>query len=141
MFKTCSTMTLLSLATISAADAQSSRPIQAKVPFTFTVQNTTLSAGTYQLTYKNSAHRLLIQGLDPESRGAFTTAVSTTVSGSANASARARLVFQCYDKTCYLAQVWQGTGAGGRGLEISQRGQERKLAFLRRGVSVTIPAK
>ena len=48
MFKTFSTIAVLSLLTLSAAQAQSEQPIQAKVPFTFTVQNTTLAAGNYR---------------------------------------------------------------------------------------------
>ncbi len=66
MFKMFSTMTLLGLATFSAAYAQSSQPIQAKVPFAFMVQDTTLAAGNYQLTYNNNAHSLTIRGLGPE---------------------------------------------------------------------------
>ena len=50
MFKTLSTMTLLGLLTLSAALAQSEQPIRAKVPLAFTVQNTRLPAGNYQLS-------------------------------------------------------------------------------------------
>ena len=139
MFKTFSTMTLLGLATISAGYAQSSQWIQAKVPFAFTVQNTTLSAGNYQLTYSNTAHSLSIRGLDQNSSGAFATAIPATASGSSNDTAW--LVFQCYGKTCYLARVWQGTGAGGRSLQVTQGEQERRLSLLTRVVSITIVAK
>lgn len=139
MFKTISTMTLLGLATLSAAFAESSQPIQAKVPFAFTVQDTTLPAGNYQLTYNNSAHSLWIRGLDHSSGGAFATAVPANASDSSNVSGR--LVFQCYGKTCYLAQVWQGAIRGGGALQLSKTAQERRLSFLTRVVSITIVAK
>lgn len=142
MFKIFSTMTLLGLATLSAAYAQSSQPIQAKVPFAFTAQNTTLSAGNYQLTYSNITHRLSLRGLDQNSSAAFATAIPATASGSSIDSAR--LVFQCYGKSCYLALVWRGSNGGGwglEGLELPQSDSQRTLAFQTRVVSITIPAK
>ena len=139
MFKTVSTMTLLGLATISAAYAQSAQPIQAKVPFTFMVQNTALSAGNYQLTYSNTAHSLWIRGLDENSQATFVTAIpKDAVTSSAGSG---KLVFDCYDKNCYLAQVWQGTVGGSRGLELRPAERQRRLAFTTRVVSITIPAK
>lgn len=139
MFKIFSIMTLLALATISAAYAQSSERTQAKVPFAFMVQNTTLSAGNYQLTYNNSAHSLAIRGLDQNSRAAFVTAEPTTASESSSRSGR--LVFQCYGSTCYLAQVWHGGSDGNRGLRLHPTEPERKLAFATRAISITIAAK
>ncbi len=139
MFKMFSTMTLLGLATFSAAYAQSSEPAQAKVPFAFTVQDTTLAAGNYQLTYSNTAHILSIRGLDQNSGGAFVTAEPTSASGSSSASGK--LVFRCYGKTCYLAQVWHGGSDGNRGLKLLPTEPERKLALATRVTSITIPAK
>jgi hypothetical protein len=129
-------MTLLSLATISVAYAQSEQPIEAKVPFAFAVHHTALSAGNYRLTYNSSAHILSILGLNQNSRAAFVTALPETASGSSKA--RASLVFECYEKTCYLARVWQG---GARGLGVPQGEHQRTLAFETRVVSITIPAK
>jgi hypothetical protein len=134
-----STMTLLGLATISAAYAQSNQPIQAKVPFAFTVQATTLAAGNYQLTYSNTAHILSIRGLDQNSGAAFVTAVPADASASLSGSGK--LVFQCYGKACYLAQVLRGGPNGTRGLKLRQTEPERVLAFATRVASVTIPAK
>jgi hypothetical protein len=138
MFK-ISLITLLGVATVSAVYAQSSQPIQAKVPLAFMVQDTTLSAGNYQLTYNNNAHSLTIRGLDQNSRAAFVTAEPTTASDSS--SRFGRLVFQCYGKTCYLAQVWRGWPDGNRGLKLRPTEPERKLAFTTRVVSITIPVK
>lgn len=136
MFKTFSTMTLLGLLTLSAAQAQSEQPIHAKVPFAFTVQNTTLAAGSYQFTYSNTAHILSIRNLDANSGAVFTSAVA-----NASAGGSGKLVFNCYGKSCYLARVWQGRQAGGRGLQLRQDERERRLSSLIRVVSVTIAAK
>jgi len=136
MFKMFSTMTLFGLLTVSTAYAQSNQPIQAHVPFAFTVQATTLTPGNYQLTYSSSAHILSIRGLDQNSSGAFATALPARA-----ASGPGKLVFNCYNKSCYLAQVWQGATAGGAGLRLLHTEQERRIAVLTRAVSITIPAK
>jgi hypothetical protein len=54
MTKMFSTIILSGLAMMSTAYAQSSQPIQAKVPFAFTVQGTILAAGNYRLTYSDT---------------------------------------------------------------------------------------
>jgi hypothetical protein len=136
MFKIFSTMTLFGVLTVSASHAQSNQPIQAHVPFAFTVQTTTLTPGNYQLTYSSSAHTLSIRGLDQNSSGAFATAMPAPA-----ASGPGKLVFNCYNKSCYLAQVWQGATAGGAGLRLPHTGQEHRIAALTRAVSITIPAK
>lgn len=138
MFKMFSITTLLGLATISAY-AQSSRPIQAEVPFAFMVQGTTLSAGNYQLTYDSSAQRLLIRGLGQSSEGVFATAVPVTASESSNDSAR--LMFECYNNTCYLEQVLHSGISGNRGLKVPQGREERRMVLLTRAVSIMTPAK
>ncbi|MBV9498340.1 MAG: hypothetical protein JO138_03095 [Acidobacteriaceae bacterium] len=138
MFKMFSITTLLGLSTISAY-AQSSAPIQAEVPFAFMVQDTTLPAGNYQFTYNSSAQRLLIRGLGQSSEGVFATAVPVTASESSNVSTR--LIFKCYDNTCYLEQVSQGGISGNQGLKVPQGVEERRMAFLPPAVPITIPAK
>jgi hypothetical protein len=75
MFKMFSMMTLYGSLMISAAYAQSSQPIQAKVPFAFVTQDAKLAAGSYQLTYNTSAHTLRIRNLDQNADSAFATAV------------------------------------------------------------------
>jgi hypothetical protein len=136
MFKTFSTIALLGLLTLSAAQAQSEQPIHANVPFAFTVQKTTLAAGIYRLTYNQTAHILLIRGLDRNPGAVFTQAVP-----SAGMDRAGKLVFNCYDKYCYLARVWQADQAGGRGLQLPQDERERRLSSLRRAVSVAVAAE
>jgi|GraSoiStandDraft_57_1057295.scaffolds.fasta_scaffold55849_2 hypothetical protein len=137
MIKMFSTIILSGLAAASAGYAQSSQPIQAKVPFAFTVRYTILAPGNYQLTY-NSAHVLSIQGLDRSSTGAFVGAIPT---GASEASASPSLVFECHANSCYLARVRQGGITGGRDLQVPHLAPEHGLAFQQRVLSITIPAK
>ncbi len=95
-----------------------------------------LAAGNYRLTYNSTAHILSIRGLDQNSGRVFTTAVA-----SAAADGPGKLVFNCYNKSCYLAEIWQGAAAGSRGLQVPQGEQERRIAFLRRAVSMTVATK
>ena len=137
MTKIFSTIILSALAMIPSAYAQSSQPLQAKVPFAFTVQDTSLPAGSYQLTYSNTAHSLWIRGLDSNSKGAFATASPADASEASDTSGK--LVFNCYGQSCYLAQVWRG-GTGSRGLNVRWNKPRRALSFSVRAVTVTIPA-
>ena len=138
MTKMFSTIILSALAMMPSAFAQSSQPLQAKVPFTFSVQNTSLPPGTYQLTYSNTAHSLWIRGLDSKPKGAFVTALPADSSEASGTSDK--LVFDCYGQSCSLAQVWRG-GSASRGLKVRQIKQQRPLSFSVRTVIVTIPAK
>ena len=133
MTKMFSTMTVYGLLTVSAAYAQSEQPIQAKVPFAFRAQNSTLAAGSYQLTYSTSAHTLLIQRLDLNSKGAFAIAVPTI--GPEALGESGKLVFDCYEKTCYLARVWQGRIGSGVGLKVPHPKPEREVAFATRVIT------
>jgi hypothetical protein len=138
MTKMFSTIILSALAMMPSAFAQSSQPIQAKVPFAFSVHNTSLPAGSYQLTYSNTAHSLWIRGLDPNSKGVFVTALPADASEASGTSGK--LVFDCYGQSCSLAQVWRG-GSASHGLNVRQSEPQRVLSFSMRAVTVTIPAK
>ncbi len=139
MAKMFSTIILSGLAMISTAYAQSSQPIQAKVPFAFTVQGTTLAAGSYRLTYSDTPGILFVRGVEDTSAGAFLHAIPESAPGASKQSAK--LVFQCHENACYLAQVWQGNISGDRRLEVPQPARERELGFQTRVVSITIPGK
>jgi hypothetical protein len=139
MTKMFSTITLYGLLMLPAAYAQSEQPIQAKVPFAFRAPNATLAAGSYQLTYSTSAHTLMIRGLDENSQAAFATAAPIT--GSAPRGESGKLVFDCYEKTCYLARVWQGRIGSGRGLRVPHPKPQAKVVFAARAVTITVPTK
>jgi hypothetical protein len=135
MTKMFSTITLYGLLMLPAAYAQSEQPIQANVPFAFRASKATLAAGSYQLTYNTSAHTLMIRGLDENSQAAFATAAPIT--GSAPRGESGKLVFDCYEKTCYLARVWQGRIGSGRGLKMIRPKSEKEVALLMRVVTMT----
>jgi hypothetical protein len=138
MFRTFSKLITLGPLAISLAPGQSSQSVQTNIPFGFTVQDMTLSAGNYQLSYNNTAHILWIRGLDQNSPGAFVTARPDKVSISSRRDGD--LVFQCYDKICYLADVRAAiTGYGD--LKVHLPGSERTLALTKHVVNVTIPIK
>ncbi len=139
MTKMFATMIFLGLAMISTAYAQASQPIQAKVPFNFTVQGTTFAAGTYRMTYSDTTRILYVRGVEHPSSGAFLRAIPESAPGASKRPAK--LVFHCYDNACYLAQVWQGSISGDRRLEVSQPARERDLGFETRVLSMTIPTK
>jgi hypothetical protein len=138
MTKMFSTIILSALAMMPSAFAQSSQPLQAKVPFTFSLQSTSLPAGSYQLSYNNTAHSLWIRGLNPNSKGVMVTALPAH--GSEASGDSGKLIFNCYGQSCSLAQVWRG-GTANRGLKVVQSDPQRVLSFSVRVVTVTIPAK
>src|SRR5690242_13947881 len=105
MFKKLSTMIFFGLLTLSAARAQSSPPTQALVPFAFHVQSRVYPAGTYRLTFDLKTNVLSLRGADQISQSGFF--LVTPAEESHRTKEGAGLVFKCYDKSCYLAQVWQ----------------------------------
>jgi len=139
MSKAFSTIVASALAVISTAYAQSTQPIEAQVPFAFTAQGATFAAGNYRLTYSDTAHLLYVRGVEGTSGGAFLPVRPESAPGASKQSAK--LVFQCRQNACYLAQVWQGNISGNRRLEVPQPARERELNFETRVVSITIPAK
>jgi hypothetical protein len=138
MFKTLS-ITLFGLLAVSAVRAQPSQALEAKIPFDFTVKNTTLEAGTYRLTYNLYSHLLRIQSRD---QNGASVALIADLSAAHHAPTKlGELVFQCNGDDCHLAAVWQSAGAGGAGLKISQPGQKNASARSSETTLVTIPAE
>ena len=139
MAKMFSTIILSGLAMMSTAYAQSTQPIQAKVPFAFTVQDTTLAAGDYWLTYSDTARVLYVRGVGGTAGAAFLPARPESAPGASKQAAK--LVFHCRENACYLAQVWQGSISGDRRLEVRQPAREREIGFETRVISMTTPTK
>ncbi len=133
MLKIYSTI-LFGLLTISAANAQSSEPVRAHVPFAFTVQHQTLPAGDYDFTYMNSAQRLLIARRSAEGGAIFVHPQPTQ-----GTEGPGRLVFECYGEDCQLRQVWSGSTA--MGLQFAQPKKEQRVSFLARVVPTMNGAK
>ncbi|MGC2659128.1 MAG: hypothetical protein WA324_14305 [Bryobacteraceae bacterium] len=137
MFKMFSTMTLFGLLTISAAYGGSSQTLKADIPFAFMVRNTTLAAGNYQLTYDTRSHLVSVHGLNRNLGSTFALAFPAT--GAADGPTK--LVFHCYDKSCWLTQAWSGYSAREVGLELPPTERQRGVAFVTRVLSFTTPTK
>lgn len=137
MFKTLSTMTVLGLLTLSAAQAQSSQTVQAHVPFAFQMQHKAFAAGNYRLRYSIDSHMLYVRGIDGRSSGGF--ALVSPAGKSRHASKYGELVFNCYGSACFLAEIWQSADVGGARLQLSHSEPERRISLSLRAVS--IPAK
>ena len=70
-YKVLTTMTLFGLLIVPLARAQSSRAVEADIPFDFGVQNTVLPAGTYRLTFDLGTRSVTIRDLDQLSTDMF----------------------------------------------------------------------
>jgi hypothetical protein len=136
MFKTFSTMTILGMLAVSAAQAQTGSTIRAKVPFAFAVQNTMLAPGNYALTYSRTSHILTVRGLDQKSSVAFVLAAPAFEARQGDG--HAKLVFGCYGETCSLTRVWHGGRSDSEGVMLPN---SKPRNFAARLVSITIPAE
>jgi hypothetical protein len=130
MFKTISTLTLFGLLTFSAAQAQSSQPVRAQVPFAFEAQGATLPAGTYQVTYDSNAHFLTIKGRE---HAVFVPMIPSADNPAP--SDTGKLVFHCQDAKCYLAAGWPSAQSGGPALQVSKSEPQRRMLFETRSIS------
>jgi hypothetical protein len=122
-------MTLFGLLAFSAAQAQSSQPVRAQVPFAFEARGASLPAGTYQVTYNSNGHFLTIKGAE---HGAF---VPMIPAHNPVVSEAGKLVFHCQDAKCYLAAVWPSAQSGGPALQVAKSEPQRRISFVTRSVS------
>ncbi len=138
MFKTVSILALSGLLTLSTLQAQSSRPVEAHVPFAFQMQHRTYAAGTYRLTY-NPNSSLLLQGRDKNPQAGLV--IVAPALRHRQGGEQSKLIFHCYGGTCYLTEVWQSAASGGSGLQLPQSEPKDAIALATRAVLVEIPAK
>lgn len=135
MSKMFSAIAVSALLAGSIAFAQSSKALQANVPFSFTVHNTTFSPGAYRVSYETVSHVLFIRQLSRSAENALF--IATPDSDPKGTRGQSRLVFSCDARgACNLAQVWQGGGQGS-GLVLPER--ERKLSFETRVITMSLP--
>ncbi len=95
-------------------------PVQAKIPFSFTVFGKTLSAGDYSISA--SSHMIKIR--DANHR-IVVMAAANEVSDAA-ADEKGHILFHCYREQCFLSEIWFGAHENGRQLFTSR--EEAKLA-------------
>lgn len=74
--------------------------VKVNVPFPFVVAKMSLPAGEYILT--NSDHKVLISKGKAES---VAMVLANPVMGRKNPK-RGQVIFQCYERQCFLSEVW-----------------------------------
>jgi hypothetical protein len=89
-------------------------PVQAKIPFSFTVFGKTLSAGDYWISA--APHIIKIQ--DANLR-VVAMASANEISNRAPGE-KGHLLFHCYQERCFLAEIWLGEYGNGRQLFTSK---------------------
>jgi hypothetical protein len=97
------TIPLLLSAISVCAQSQERSFATAKVPFAFTVQNTSLPAGTYVVSVLSPYNMIKVQSSDGRN-GAMVTAIAARQSQD---SAQGKLVFHRLGDHYFLAQVWE----------------------------------
>ena len=112
-------------------------PVLVKIPFEFTAGKMTLPAGEYQVLRGYASPALLIQRTD---RSASTFVNSNAVTYN-RPQAQTKLVFRCYGKQCFLAQVWRAGESQGRELPKSAKEKEQAIARNEALNQVTIVAR
>jgi len=115
-------LVLVTVFMISTANAQSANgQLVADIPFAFSVGNQTLPAGRYAVSVANpsSDHKVInIRNLDTNE-----SAMLQTHPKNGKPLDGAKLVFNRYDKTYFLAEAW--TPADSVGMEAPKSSAER----------------
>lgn len=94
-----------------AGSALAQNTIVANVPFSFSVNRTTMPAGEYRISRVGTGNALLLQSQDMKIVQLFSPNHAETLKPSADT----KLVFHCYDSRehCFLYQIWvQGKNLG-----------------------------
>jgi hypothetical protein len=136
-------MTLFGLLIVPLANAQSSRPVQADIPFDFGVANRVMPAGNYRLTYSHDNKTLSIRGLDQNAKAAVITYALQDKWPQQNKATR--LTFNRVGGTYFLSQMFHGQGLL-TGSEVPRSRSERDLiaripALGVERALITIPAR
>ena len=108
--------------------------VKAKIPFDFTVGNTTLPAGEYRISAMNSLGTLSVVG-----QGSAMSLIGSHAVLANDPSATTKLVFHQYGDRYFLYRIW--VEGEERGRELGQTRLEQELASNRRPGSVAITAQ
>ena len=125
---------VLSLLLVAGSAFAQSGEVQSNVPFTFTVNNTTLPAGSYTISPMGVSGAVKIEGTASRT----IKLVSVHAVENRKSADRTKLVFHCYGRNhCFLYEVWIEGDARGRQLpksaaekELSASLQSEKVAVL-----------
>jgi hypothetical protein len=123
MKKQILTVAAVLLLTTFAPLSHAAPTTQAKIPFAFQVNNKTMPAGEYRISgvYASSDAAQQIRRNDTGA-GAF---LPTMVLYHTGGNSKPKLVFHCYDKECFLSEVWSGDG---RAWKLAESRREKEVS-------------
>jgi hypothetical protein len=123
MKKQIVTVAAVLLLSTFASPSHGAPPTQAKIPFSFEVNNKTMPAGEYEVTrvFEGSGTGELIRSTD-SGGGAF---LPTLVLHSTGRNTAPKLVFHCYGRECFLSEVWSGDG---RAWKLMESRREKEMS-------------
>ena len=134
----CRAIGMLALALLAATQTiRAQEPVLVRIQFEFTAGQMTLPAGLYRVQQGYASPTLSIQRTD---RNAATFVNSNAVASN-QPQAQTKLVFHCYGKQCFLAQVWRAGQSRGRELLKSAKEKEQAIARNEAPDQVTIVAR
>ena len=114
MLLAAAALTLVSA--VATANAQESRTQVANIPFEFTVGETTLPAGDYNVSRLSSGEAIALRGTESAVR--LTSLITRT-----EPAKQSKLVFHRYGNQYFLSEVWTAGYANGRKLVKSKAEQ------------------
>jgi hypothetical protein len=117
-----SLISLLGLLLVAGSAVAQTTNIRANVPFSFTVNNKSLAAGTYEIQPGSVSDSgvLIIRGPDGS------MLIGMNASESLQGADKTKLVFHCYGAQNFLSEIWVAGAVRGRQLPMTSR--EKELA-------------
>ena len=120
-------LTMLAVALmISVPMSQAQKSITANVPFAFSINQGSMSAGEYEISSARDKV-LVVRNLDTKEARLLIASMNVEAS-QASAPPHAKLVFRKYDDQYFLAQIWDGESRTGMALPESKREKELQTA-------------
>ena len=118
-----SLISLLSLLLVAGSAIAQDSYVRANVPFSFTIGDKTLPAGTYSITrIGRGVETLLLQSQS----GASKMMVGSNSVQNHNPSTKSKLVFNRYRDHYFLSEIWEEGATCGR--QIPKTSREKELA-------------
>ncbi len=108
---------------LSAAAAHAQVDLEATIPFDFQVGEKVLPAGSYQITTNANTGQVLVRG---RSNGEAATIGSFGVGGGPFRGHKSKLLFNRYDSSYFLKEMWREDSSTGRAIRQSR--SERQMA-------------
>ena len=121
---------ILSLLMAAGSAFAQTQKVRADVPFSFSVNKTTMPAGPYTLSnISRGSSVLLIQSDD----GKAVKLTMPNAAESTKAASRSKLVFHCYGREhCFLYQVW---------VEGKRRGNQFPISDVEREIAANLNSR